>query len=233
LGHAVALIQPARRAGCVNRPHVFVGIAAIVRAVVGDEDGCDGPQQQSTGQTRPGETQDPLTATRRSHWAGQTAAAVAVAPRKSTARPFNLPHNPRETEFHVSVAELLDWILLPPAMFTTFPAGWGKLGKATAGRLKASGMKKGMPDILVFGVHRMIAHRTYTNVIGIELKVGDNSVNSAQRGMFAQLQAVGIRTYVCRNIEDVVRALADANIPYRKTDLSRKLEMAAQLDMSL
>jgi hypothetical protein len=231
LGHAVALIQPARRAGCVNRPHVFVGIAAIVRAVVGDEDGCDGPQQQSTGQTRPGETQDPLTATRRSHWAGQTAAAVKI--RKSAARPFNLPHNPRESEFHASVAELLDWILVPPAMFTTFPAGWGKLTKATAGRLKASGMKKGMPDILVFGRHHMIANRTYTNVIGIELKVGVNAVNSAQRTMHAKLQAVGIRVYVARSIDDVVAALDEANIPHRKTNLEKKPETSAQLDMSL
>jgi hypothetical protein len=149
------------------------------------------------------------------------------------ARPFNFPHNVKESELHVSVAELLDWILVPPAMFTTFPAGWGKLTKATAGRLYASGMKKGMPDILVFGTHRMIAHRTYTNVIGIELKAGANTETSAQRTMFAKLQAVGIKVYVCRSIEDVVHALADADIPYRKTNLGRKLEMAAQLDMSL
>jgi hypothetical protein len=51
--------------------------------------------------------------------------------------------------------------------------------------------------------------------------------------MFAKLQAVGIRVYICRNIEDIVRALADADIPYRKTDLGTKLEMAGQLDMPL
>jgi hypothetical protein len=198
------LIQPAKRAGCVNRLHVFVDIAAIVRAVVGDGDGCDGPQQQGTGQTRPGATQDPLTATRWSHWAGQTAAAVKT--RKSAARPFNLPHNPRESEFHASVAELLDWILLPPAMFTTFPAGWGKLTKATAGRLYASGLKKGMPDILVFAPRK---------VIGIELKVGTNSETSAQRTMFARLQAVGIRVYVCRNLDDVYAALVNNDISHR------------------
>jgi hypothetical protein len=132
------------------------------------------------------------------------------------ARPFNLPHNVKESELHVSVAELLDWILLPPAMFTTFPAGWGKLTKATAGRLYASGMKKGMPDILVFQRH---THET-TRVIGIELKTGVYSVSSAQRTMFAQLQAVGIKVYVCRNIEDVVGALDAAGIPHRSVDIS-------------
>jgi hypothetical protein len=130
------------------------------------------------------------------------------------------------------VAQLLDWILLPPAIWTTFPAGWGKLGKATAGRLYASGLKKGMPDILVFNCVQP-PHPRRSSVIGIELKVGDNAVSSAQRTMFAKLQAVGIRVYVCRNIEDVMRALTDADILYRKTDLGRKLEMAGQLDMPL
>jgi hypothetical protein len=136
--------------------------------------------------------------------------------RKSTARPINLPHSPKESELHVSVAQLLDWILLPPAIWTTFPAGWGKLGKATAGRLYASGLKKGMPDILVFS-RAAVGWPKYslTNVIGIELKVGDNSVSSAQRTMFAQLQAVGIRVHVCRSIEEVVAALDSAGIDHR------------------
>jgi hypothetical protein len=32
LGHAVASIQPANSAGCIGHPHVFVGIAVIVKA---------------------------------------------------------------------------------------------------------------------------------------------------------------------------------------------------------
>ena len=111
----------------------------------------------------------------------------------------------------MSVAELLDWILVPPAIFTTFPAGWGKLIKATAGRLYASGMKKGMPDILVFDKFGVAP----LTVIGIELKVGANSVSSAQRTMFARLQTLGIRVYVCRSQEDVVAALDDAGIEHR------------------
>jgi hypothetical protein len=129
---------------------------------------------------------------------------------KSTARPFNLPHNVEESEFHASVAELLARTLLSPTIFTTFPAGWGKLTKATAGRLYASGLKKGMPDILVFDLRK---------VIGIELKVGNNSVSSAQRTMFAQLQAVGIRVYVCRRLEDVTAALDDAGIKHRSISI--------------
>jgi hypothetical protein len=105
---------------------------------------------------------------------------------------------------------LLDWVLLPPAIFTTFPAGWGKLTKGTAGRLYASGLKKGMPDILVFDVMR--------KVIGIELKAGANSVSAAQRDMFAKLQGVGVRVYVCKSLEDVINALDSAGIMHRETN---------------
>jgi hypothetical protein len=149
-----------------------------------------------------------------------------VAPRKSAVKPFNLPHNARESELHVSVAELLDWILVPPAMFTTFPAGWGKLSKATAGRLYASGMKKGFPDILVFAPRK---------VIGIELKVGANAPSSAQRTMFAKLQAVGITVYICRSIDDVVQALDYTGIPHRTvtTSVNKIAKDPRQLDISL
>ena len=139
-------------------------------------------------------------------------------------RAIDFPHQPRESELHASVAELLSWVLIPPAMFSTFPAGWGKLSKATAGRLYAAGMKKGMPDILVFSLHQGISLITkveiaHTKIIGIELKAGANSLTPAQRTMHAQLQAVGIRVYVCRSQEDVLAALDDADITRRQLNL--------------
>lgn len=120
-------------------------------------------------------------------------------------RPIDIPHDPTESQLHQSVAQLLDWILIEPAFYTTFPAGWGRLSKGTAGRLFASGLKKGMPDILVFDKDQ--------KVIGIELKVGHNSVTAAQRTMFARLQAVGITVYVCRTQEDVLAALYRESFP--------------------
>lgn len=122
-------------------------------------------------------------------------------------RPIDIPHDPTENQLHQSIAELLEWILIPPNFFSTFPAGWGKLSKGTAGRLFASGLKKGMPDILVFA--------TNSRIVGIELKVGHNGVSAAQRTMFAQLQAVGITVYVCRNQEDVLAALYRENVACR------------------
>lgn len=130
------------------------------------------------------------------------------AARSGKHRPINIPYNPTESQLHQSVAELLDWILIEPAFFTTFPAGWGKLTKGTAGRLFASGLKRGMPDILVFDKDQ--------RVIGIELKVGYNGLSSAQRTMFAKLQAVGITVYVCRTQEDVLAALYRESIHCRR-----------------
>jgi hypothetical protein len=132
-------------------------------------------------------------------------------------RDLNLPGtSATEDQFHVSVAELLDVCLKPPLTFyTTFPAGYGKLSKATAGRLRAKGMKAGMPDILVF--YRRSHDSTF--VIGLELKARGNSTSAAQRTTHAALQAVGIRTYVVRSLDGVLLALNDASIPTRPVAL--------------
>jgi hypothetical protein len=127
-------------------------------------------------------------------------------------RDLNLPGSATEDQFHVSVAGLLDVCLKPPdAFYTTFPAGYGKLSKAMSGRLKAKGMKAGMPDILVF--YRR-SHET-SQVIGLELKVKGNSTSAAQRATHALLQAVGIKTYTIRSLDGVISALHNAGIPYR------------------
>jgi hypothetical protein len=117
-----------------------------------------------------------------------------------------------EDDFHVTVAELLDWCLLSTAFYTTFPAGYGKLSKATSGKLKAKGMKAGMPDILVF---QRWGHGETTKVIGLELKAGSNSVSAAQRYTHAMLQVVGVRVYVVRSVEEVMAALHQAGISHR------------------
>lgn len=113
-------------------------------------------------------------------------------------------HGPTERQLHKSVAQMLDWLLLPPAFYTTFPAGWGWLPKATAGALYACGLKRGMPDVLLFNVGR---------VVGVELKVGIAKPTSDQRNMHAKLWAVGIRVYVCRSLEDVIGVLELEGMP--------------------
>lgn len=75
-----------------------------------------------------------------------------------------------------------------------------------AGRLKACGLKAGMPDILVF-------YNSFT--IGIELKAGAK-VSPEQCAMFNKLHAAGVSVSVARSIDDVERTLRTYKIPMRK-----------------
>ena len=102
---------------------------------------------------------------------------------------------PTENELHVSVANLLDLVLLPPAVYSTFPSGWGKLGGRMAQLLRRSGLKPGMPDIMIFPGNG--------RCFGIELKAGKNGLTDDQRDMHTKLKAAGIHAYTCRSIEAV------------------------------
>ena len=119
------------------------------------------------------------------------------------------PPEPTEFQLQQSVAELLDWILLPPAFYTAFPAGWGKLPPRIAGLLKACGLKRGMPDVLVFDLHHMIATNTFPKVIGIELKRNNKSSTTSdeQKVMHGKLGSIGIPVHVCRTLEQVIGVL--------------------------
>jgi hypothetical protein len=115
-----------------------------------------------------------------------------------------------EIELHRSVAELLDWVVLAPAIWTTFPAGWTAMHKGVAGRLRGCGLKAGMPDAFVF-------HNGRT--IGIELKTPSGKVSPAQLDMFNKLERAGVTVHICRSIDEVHRALAYHKIPMREANL--------------
>lgn len=138
-----------------------------------------------------------------------------VKTRKS--RPLNLPGSATEDAFHQSVAELLDWVLRMPTFYTTFPAGYGKLGRGMAGKLKAKGMRAGMPDILIFHPH---SHST--RVVGLELKVGRNTTTAKQRETHELLRATGIKVYTVRALNDVLEALRSSFIPLKQIELHEK-----------
>lgn len=121
---------------------------------------------------------------------------------------------PSERQLHRTIAEFLDLALTPPTVWTTFPAGWGKLSEAMAGELRACGLKKGFPDILIFGVHSVAANRVYPKVVGIELKT-KTKASAAQQVMFPKLRALGIAVYICHDLEEVIAALREQYIPMR------------------
>ena len=124
---------------------------------------------------------------------------------------------PTEAQLHATVAHYLDWVLMPPAQYTTFPAGWGVLTKSTAGRLKGAGLKQGMPDILLFlsGL-----------CFGIELKSHKGTLTPVQRDMHKKLGAAGVPVSVCTSLEEVTEVLDAWGFRLRRTkgasDVKRK-----------
>jgi hypothetical protein len=120
-----------------------------------------------------------------------------------------------EYSLHRTIAGLLDWILPPQVVWTTFPAGWGKMTPAMAGMLYSCGLKRGMPDILVF-------HKGY--VLGIELKRPGAGPSRAQIEMIAKLKAAGVPVFIAHSPEDVISALKCMKVPMRS-----KMTMDSQL----
>lgn len=127
------------------------------------------------------------------------------------------PTEPTELQLHATVAKYLDWVLMSPALYTTFPAGWGVLAKSTAGRLKGAGLKQGMPDILLFlnGL-----------CFGIELKSYKGVLTPVQRDMHKKLRDAGVPVAVCTSLNEVIAILKVWGFPLRRTkgaeDVERK-----------
>ena len=118
------------------------------------------------------------------------------------------PTEPTEAQLHATVAQFLDWALMFPAVYTTFPAGWGVLTKSTAGRLKGAGLKQGMPDILLF-LNGMC--------FGVELKSHSGKITQVQKVMHGKLRDAGVPVTVCSSLNDVIAVLKVWGFPLRRT----------------
>lgn len=122
--------------------------------------------------------------------------------------------SPRISEIglHRSVADFLSWTVLPPAVWTTFPAGWTAMNTGAAGRLKGCGLKAGMPDILVFS-------NGFT--IGIELKTTKGVVSPVQEKTFADLRKAGVPVHIASSVDEVEEYLCMHSIPMRGHSLGK------------
>ena len=136
---------------------------------------------------------------------------VATPRRKDRTRKNAPPVS--EADLHRSVAELLDWVLLSPAMYTTIPGGWGALPRATAGILKACGYRKGFPDILILWKSKALC---------IELKTATGKQSRDQVVMEEILFEAGVAVIVCRSLEDVYITLKSRGYPLREMTFATK-----------
>jgi len=72
----------------------------------------------------------------------------------------------------------------------------GRRSPRFGARLKAEGMKKGVPDILIFDL-----------MVAIELKYGKNKCTPEQTEWLEKLEALGWGTAVCYTVQEVLDVL--------------------------
>lgn len=136
-------------------------------------------------------------------------------------RPFRLTSPvPLERDTHVAVARALDALLLPPAVWFTYPAGASTLSPQQAARHAEVGLKRGLPDIWVI----------YDGTYCIELKRPGGTLSKSrlvrtkrgtrlvvgQTEMFPKLVNAGVRGIaICRSVDEVLQQLSEWNIPLR------------------
>lgn len=110
-----------------------------------------------------------------------------------------------EHDLQAAVAEYLTLTLPHEAVFCSIPNG-GKRAKATAGKLKAEGLKAGAPDLLILCRGR---------AIGLELKTGKGRLSPQQMAFSMRWTTAGGVYAVARSLEDVADLLDAAGVPLR------------------
>jgi hypothetical protein len=127
---------------------------------------------------------------------------------------------PPEVDLHEATAAALDRLILPPAEWTTFPAGHVPLPARFAVKLQRLGLKRNWPDILVlhgflYGIElkrpgeRLSATRT------VRTRRGAPRIVEGQRDVFPRLEAAGMTIATCSSVADVFAALRAWGVPLR------------------
>jgi len=115
-----------------------------------------------------------------------------------------------EEDLQKRVSAYLHATLAPTATFFAVPNG-GYRNMTEAARMKATGTRPGVPDLIVFHAGR---------AIGIELKTKTGRLSAAQVSCHASFQRCGVRVVVCRSLDDVIAALWEAGVPMRPVRIS-------------
>lgn len=121
-----------------------------------------------------------------------------------------------EAALHRATANFLRAALKPPTVWSTVPSGGG--GRVRGAQLKAMGLAKGLPDILV--VHPALSPG-YSLVVGLELKARRGRLSPEQVAMQAAFGRAGGWYFVCRSLEDVEAALWEAQVPLHASVMGR------------
>lgn len=134
-------------------------------------------------------------------------------------RAYQPPAQP-EGGLHEAVADLLGRVVLPPAMWTCFPAGNIPLPRAYAVKLARYGLKRGWPDFQIqhgkaYGIELKTVRGRLSKGRYVEGRGGRIRYVPGQQGVLGQLEAAGMEIAICRSVEDVLAALQAWQIPTR------------------
>jgi hypothetical protein len=131
-----------------------------------------------------------------------------------------------EDNLHLSVVDLLAKLVLPPAEWAAYPAGWTELTGQQKAKFYRMGLRQAWPDFLI----------SYNGFLGVELKtetgrlsisrnirVRDRRGNivtkwvEGQREVFPRLVASGgfKKIVVCRSLDEVTAELRAFGVPMR------------------
>jgi len=125
-----------------------------------------------------------------------------------------------EDELHASVARALDVLLLPPAMWATYPAGSVPLPPEYAAKLTRLGLKRGWPDILIvhgpsYGIELKRPGGVLSRTRTVRTRRGALRVLDGQEDVFPRLEDAGMRIGVCRSVDEVLAQLRAWGLPLR------------------
>ena len=137
-----------------------------------------------------------------------------MAAGRGKTKPLKLVYpDPSEDQLKHSIANLLDAILPEDqVLWSHFPAGGYELTPAARARLYRLGLKRGFPDILLcYSLGR---------ILWLEVKTPTGVVSPAQRKVHLGLKKQGHNVVIVRRIEDVIKALMEYNVPFRRARLA-------------
>lgn len=126
-------------------------------------------------------------------------------------------NNPEEI-IHRAVAAFLRLALMESECLWWHVPNGGLRSRAAAGRLKAMGTRRGVPDfafILPGGVSAFI-----------ELKA-DGGLSPEQRAFRDDCQRIGAKWAICRSVEDVAAVLLSWGVPLHATLTGQSLRRSA------
>jgi hypothetical protein len=154
---------------------------------------------------------------------GMSAVATATLWEKQRApRRLRLTNEQPEVDLHEDVANSFAWHILPPAEWTTFPAGSVPLPPQFAAKLLRLGLKRGWPDILIlhdrmYGLElkRLGGQLSRTKIV--RTRRGGWRELTGQEDQFPKLERAGMRIAVAHSVPEALAFLRGWGIPMRVT----------------